>query len=165
MRSRIGSSRGGAERGQAQATYAKASGKAPQRPDGDGTDNVFTVKVGNLPPGETVSIDMAYAHRMEVSLAENTFSFPLVVAHATSQVRICLAVPVGDGTASDIESGAGRGPPDSTRLPYPVCIPAQPVPQSRRRGGRAPAGTARLQPARHVPDRADGTGNRAQSPG
>ena len=43
-------------------------------------DNVFSVRVGNLPPGETVRIELAYAERLEMNESETILRIPLVVA-------------------------------------------------------------------------------------
>lgn len=43
-------------------------------------DNVVTAFLGNLPPGEEVTIELSYVERVEQNLCENVFRFPLVVA-------------------------------------------------------------------------------------
>jgi len=43
-------------------------------------DNVFTTTIGNIPPGETLSLELCYAERLEMDECDTTFRFPLVVA-------------------------------------------------------------------------------------
>lgn len=43
-------------------------------------DNVFTTTIGNIPPGESLSLELVYAERLEMDESEVTFRFPLVVA-------------------------------------------------------------------------------------
>lgn len=43
-------------------------------------DNVFTATLGNIPPGETLSLELCYAERLEMDECDTTFRFPLVVA-------------------------------------------------------------------------------------
>ncbi len=42
--------------------------------------DVFTISVGNLPPGEAVTVDLQLASRLPCEDGEVTFRFPLVVA-------------------------------------------------------------------------------------
>lgn len=64
-------------------------------------DNVFTVTVGNLPPGEEVTVELSYAGRLERDLAESTFRFPLVVAERYIPGDPRDGEPVGQGVAPD----------------------------------------------------------------
>lgn len=81
-------------------------------------DNVFTVQVGNLPPGEEVSIELSYAGRLETDLAETTFRFPLVVAPRYIPGDPLDGEPVGHGTSADTSRV-----PDASRLNPPRLHP------------------------------------------
>lgn len=43
-------------------------------------DNVFTTTIGNIAPGETLTLELTYAERLEMDESATTFRFPLVVA-------------------------------------------------------------------------------------
>ncbi|HXE73222.1 MAG TPA: VIT domain-containing protein, partial [Candidatus Nitrosotenuis sp.] len=81
-------------------------------------DNVFTVTLGNLPPGEEVTIEMAYAGRMEVHETETTFRFPLVVAPRYIPGEPVDGGSVGRGTSPDTDQV-----PDASRLTPPLLLP------------------------------------------
>src|SRR5262249_18265200 len=88
------------ERSQARITYeeALAAGQRAaiveeERPD------VFTVRVGNLGPGEEAVVELVLTGPLEVQDGEATFRFPLVVAP-----RYTTGSPVsGDQTGSGVE--------------------------------------------------------------
>lgn len=112
------------ERGQARATYnaAIASGHRAaiaeeERPD------VFTMRVGNLPPGEEAEVELVMTAPLEVIAGEVTYRFPLVVAP-----RYMPGVPlggedVGSGIAPDTDAV-----PDASRISPPVMLPNYPNP-------------------------------------
>ena len=112
------------ERGQARATYnaAIASGHRAaiaeeERPD------VFTMRVGNLPPGEEAEVELVLTAPLEVIAGEVTYRFPLVVAP-----RYMPGVPlggedVGSGIAPDTDAV-----PDASRISPPVMLPNYPNP-------------------------------------
>ena len=112
------------ERGQARATYnaAIASGHRAaiaeeERPD------VFTMRVGNLPPGEEAEVELVLTAPLEVIAGEVTYRFPLVVAP-----RYIPGVPlggkdVGAGIAADTDAV-----PDASRISPPVMLPNYPNP-------------------------------------
>jgi len=84
---------------------------------------VFTMRVGNIPPGETVAVALELAGPLAVADGEATFRFPLVVAP-----RYIPGVPldgpgVGLGTAHDTDAV-----PDASRITPPVLLPGQPNP-------------------------------------
>jgi hypothetical protein len=84
---------------------------------------VFTVRAGNLPPGEAVMVELELAGPLAVADGEATFRFPLVVAP-----RYIPGVPldgpgVGLGTAPDTDAV-----PDASRITPPVLLPGQPNP-------------------------------------
>lgn len=107
------------ERAQARATYAQgiAEGHRSALMEME-RDNVFTVQVGNLPPGETVSIELSYAQRMDVVSAETIFRFPLVVAPRYIPGDDLSRMPVGHGTSHDTSRV-----PDASRITPPVLLP------------------------------------------
>ena len=43
-------------------------------------DNVFTATIGNVPPGETLTLELCYAERLEMDETDTMFRFPLVIA-------------------------------------------------------------------------------------
>ncbi|MBI3925971.1 MAG: Flp pilus assembly complex ATPase component TadA [Armatimonadetes bacterium] len=69
------------EKRQAQATYqeGKRTGHRAALLE-MGSDNVLQVRVGNLPPGEQVTVELGYVERLEMSVAEIAFRLPTVVA-------------------------------------------------------------------------------------
>ena len=84
---------------------------------------VFTMRVGNIPPGEAVTVELELAGPLAVTDGEATFRFPLVVAP-----RYIPGVPldgpaVGLGTALDTDAV-----PDASRISPPVLLPGQPNP-------------------------------------
>jgi Ca-activated chloride channel family protein len=84
---------------------------------------VFTLRVGNLPPGEEATVRLDLAGLLPYSDGEATFRFPLVVAP-----RYIPGVPlpgpsVGDGTSPDTDAV-----PDASRISPPVLLPGFPNP-------------------------------------
>lgn len=84
----------------------------------------FSLRVGNLPPGEEISIELTLVGPLTVAHGEAEFRFPLVVAP-----RYVPGVPldgasVGLGVASDTDQA-----PDASRVTPPVLLPgfANPV--------------------------------------
>ena len=80
--------------------------------------NVFTIRVGNLMPGEEATVHLELAGVLPYSSGEVTFRFPLVVAP-----RYIPGVPLsepscGDGTATDTDAV-----PDASRISPPVLLP------------------------------------------
>jgi Ca-activated chloride channel family protein len=84
---------------------------------------VFTVRVGNLMPGERATIDLAITAPLPYVDGEATFRFPLVVA---PRYIPGVALPdgnVGDGVANDTDAV-----PDASRISPPVLLPGFPNP-------------------------------------
>ncbi len=84
---------------------------------------VFTMRVGNLPPGESATVHLTLAGPLPYADGEATFRFPLVVAP-----RYIPGVPlpgpsVGDGVAPDTDAV-----PDASRISPPVLLPGFPNP-------------------------------------
>jgi hypothetical protein len=108
------------ERGEARMAYedALAAGQRAaiveeERPD------VFTVRVGNLGPGEEAVVELVLTGPLEVQDGEATFRFPLVVAP-----RYTTGAPVsGDQTGSGVELDTDAVP-DASRVTPPRLEPA-----------------------------------------
>jgi Ca-activated chloride channel family protein len=112
------------ERGQARREYAEAlrhghrsSIAEEERP------GAFTLRVGNLMPGDVADVELTMAGVLPYEGGEVTFRFPLVVAP-----RYIPGVPlpgpsVGGGTA--VDTGAV---PDASRISPPVLLPGFPNP-------------------------------------
>ena len=111
------------ERGEARAAYdqAIAAGQRAaiaeeERPD------VFTMRVGNILPGERVTVTLTLVGPLSYEDGEATFRFPLVVAP-----RYIPGNPtgstVGDGWVPDTDAV-----PDASRITPPVLLPGFPNP-------------------------------------
>jgi Ca-activated chloride channel family protein len=112
------------ERGQARADYdrALAQGKRAAIAEEDRPD-VFTIRVGNILPGEKVRIRLTLSQPLPYEDGAATFRFPLVVAP-----RYIPGAPIDDAQA-----GAGTAPdtdsvPDASRISPPVLLPGFPDP-------------------------------------
>lgn len=84
---------------------------------------VFTLRVGNLMPGDRAAVELTMAGALPYLDGEVTFRFPLVVAP-----RYIPGVPldgpsVGDGAAVDTDAV-----PDASRISPPVLLPSFPSP-------------------------------------
>ncbi len=112
------------ERGEARREYEqaiqaghRAAITEEERPD------VFTLRVGNLMPGETAAVRLTLSGPLEYGDGEATWRFPLVVAP-----RYIPGVPlpgpsVGDGAVPDTDAV-----PDASRITPPVFLPGFPNP-------------------------------------
>jgi Ca-activated chloride channel family protein len=112
------------ERGEARETYdrAIAAGQRASIAEEDRPD-VFTMRVGNIVPGERVSVILTLAGPLSISDGAALFRFPLVVAP-----RYIPGAPLGGEQA-----GAGWEPdtdavPDASRITPPVLLPGFPNP-------------------------------------
>ena len=112
------------ERGQARATYEqairegrRASIAEEERP------GVFTMRVGNLRPGETVRVRLVMTGPLPWDQGEATFRFPLVVAPRYMPGAPLEGAPVGAGTVPDTDAV-----PDASRITPPVLLPGFPNP-------------------------------------
>jgi Ca-activated chloride channel family protein len=112
------------ERGQARQTYddAIAAGKRAsiveeERPD------VFTMRVGNIPAGERVSVELTLVGPLVFEDGAATFRFPLVVAPRYVPGEPLPGPSVGDGHAQDTDVV-----PDASRITPPVLLPGFPNP-------------------------------------
>ena len=107
------------ERGKARDDYdvAIAEGRTASIAEQERSD-VFTLRVGNIPPKSTARIELILVAPVAIDSLEATYRFPLVVAP-----RYCPGVaidgdPVGDGIATDTDLV-----PDASRISPPVLLP------------------------------------------
>src|SRR5262245_54751050 len=84
---------------------------------------VFTLRVGNLPPGERAVVRLTLAGPLPYRDGEVTFLFPLVVAPRYVPGTPLPGGPVGTGTAADTDQA-----PDASRISPPVLLPGFPNP-------------------------------------
>jgi Ca-activated chloride channel family protein len=83
---------------------------------------VFTMRVGNLMPGDRATVKLTLTGPLPVDGGEVSFRFPLVVAPRYIP-GVPLGEDVGDGTASDTDAV-----PDASRISPPVRLPGHPNP-------------------------------------
>jgi Ca-activated chloride channel family protein len=113
------------ERGQARRQYDaalqaghRAAIAEEERP------GVFTMRVGNLPPGERAVVRLALVGPLPCSDGEATFRFPLVVApRYIPGTPLPDGPPAGDGSAADTDRVH-----DASRISPPVLLPGFPSP-------------------------------------
>lgn len=112
------------ERGQARQEYdqaitegRRASIAEEERPD------VFTMRVGNILPGEEVSVALTLVGPLSYEAGEATFRLPLVVAPRYIPGTPLPGTSVGDGHALDTDAV-----PDASRITPPVLLPGFPHP-------------------------------------
>ena len=86
-----------------------------ERPD------VFTVRVGNMLPGQRVSVALTLVCPLAYEDGEATFRFPLVVAPRYIPGDALPDIAVGDGYADDTPAV-----PDASRITPPVLLPGFP---------------------------------------
>jgi Ca-activated chloride channel family protein len=85
--------------------------------------NVFTLRVGNLMPGEQATVRLTLIGPLPTSDGEATFRFPLVVAPRYIPGTPLSGPSVGDGTTPDTDAV-----PDASRITPPVLLPGYPNP-------------------------------------
>ncbi len=112
------------ERAQARADYdravaagQRASIAEEERPD------VFTMRVGNILPGERVTVGLTLVCPLSYEDGTATFRFPLVVAPRYVPGTPLPGGAVGDGYAPDTDAV-----PDASRITPPVLLPGFPNP-------------------------------------
>ncbi|MER7007751.1 VIT domain-containing protein [Dactylosporangium sp. NPDC000555] len=112
------------ERGAAREAYdtaiaagQRASIAEEERPD------VFTMRVGNILPGERVSVRLSLVGPLAFEDGEATYRFPLVVAPRYIPGGLLDGDSVGDGFALDTDAV-----PDASRISPPVLLPGFPNP-------------------------------------
>lgn len=113
-----------AEREAARQAYDRAltSGRRASIAEEDRPD-VFTMRVGNILPGEKVSVAITLVNPLSYADGEATFRLPLVVAPRHISGRPLDDVSVGDGYADDTDAV-----PDASRITPPVLLPGFPHP-------------------------------------
>jgi Ca-activated chloride channel homolog len=112
------------ERGAARADYQQAIDSGwrativeEERP------GVFTMRVGNIAPGEQVVVRLVLAGLLPFDDGAATFRFPLVVAPRFIPGAQLTSSPVGSGTCPDTDAV-----PDASRITPPVLLPGFPNP-------------------------------------
>ncbi|MFI7690911.1 VIT domain-containing protein [Nonomuraea sp. NPDC049655] len=112
------------ERGQARADYDQAlrEGRRAAIAEEDRPD-VFTIRVGNILPGERVSIRLTMSQPLPYEDGAATFRFPLVVAPRYVPGTPLDSDPAGSGVAPDTDAV-----PDASRITPPVLLPGFPSP-------------------------------------
>jgi Ca-activated chloride channel family protein len=112
------------ERGQARADYdaAVAEGRRAAIVEED-RPGVFTMRVGNIVPGEQVTVRLRLAQPLPYEDGEITFRFPLVVAPRYIPGSPLAGAPAGSGVAADT-----CAVPDASRISPPVLLPGFPNP-------------------------------------
>jgi Ca-activated chloride channel homolog len=112
------------ERGAARETYdraiaagQRASIAEEERPD------VFTMRVGNIIPGERVTVELRLVGPLPYEDGAATFRFPLVVAPRYVPGTPLPGPAVGSGQALDTDAV-----PDASRITPPVLLPGFPDP-------------------------------------
>jgi Ca-activated chloride channel homolog len=84
---------------------------------------VFTLRVGNLMPGEAATVKLTLTGPLPVADGEVTFQFPLVVAPRYIPGAALGGAQAGTGWAADTDAV-----PDASRITPPVLLPGQPTP-------------------------------------
>jgi Ca-activated chloride channel homolog len=112
------------EREQARADYDRAisEGKRASIAEEE-RPGVFTMRVGNIVPGEQVSVRLTLAGRLSFEDGAVTVRFPLVVAPRYIPGTPLPGAPVGSGTQPDTDQV-----PDASRITPPVLLPGFPSP-------------------------------------
>ncbi|MEZ4402885.1 MAG: VIT domain-containing protein [Kofleriaceae bacterium] len=112
------------ERGAARATYeaAIAEGHRAALAEEDRA-GVFTMTVGNIGPGEVVTVSLAMSGPVLIDDGEVTWTFPLVVAP-----RYCPGAPLPGEQAGLGIVGDTDAAPDASRISPPVLLPGMPSP-------------------------------------
>ncbi|MBB6344108.1 Ca-activated chloride channel family protein [Nonomuraea muscovyensis] len=112
------------ERGQARADYDQAlrEGRRAAIAEEDRPD-VFTIRVGNILPGERVTVRLSLSQPLPYEDGAATFRFPLVVAPRYVPGVPLDGPPAGDGVAPDTDAV-----PDASRIAPPVLLPGFPDP-------------------------------------
>jgi Ca-activated chloride channel family protein len=102
---------------QAVAAGQRASIAEEERPD------VFTMRVGNILPGERVTVALRLVGPLAYEDGAATFRFPLVVAP-----RYVPGVPLSGPSAGDGQQQDTDAVPDASRISPPVLLPGFPNP-------------------------------------
>lgn len=112
------------ERGQARREYREAIQKGHQAAiTEEERPGVFTLRVGNIPPGEEATVHLDLAQPLPCVDGEATFRFPLVVAPRYIPGEPLRRPRTGGGTVADTDAV-----PDASRISPPVLLPGFPNP-------------------------------------
>jgi Ca-activated chloride channel family protein len=95
---------------------------------------VFTLRVGNLPPGERAVVRLTLVGPLPYSDGEVTYHFPLVVAQRYIPGAPLPGPAAGSGTSHDTDAV-----PDASRISPPVLLPGFPNPVQLRLSVEVPA--------------------------
>lgn len=112
------------ERGEAREEYdqAIASGRRAAIAEEDRPD-VFTMRVGNILPGERVTVRLTLDQPLPYEDGAATFRFPLVVAP-----RYIPGTPLGGPSAGSGTAADTTAVPDASRITPPILLPGFPNP-------------------------------------
>jgi Ca-activated chloride channel family protein len=112
------------ERGEARRTYDRAisQGKRASIAEEE-RPGTFSLRVGNLMPGESATIILEMSGPLPVADGEVTYRFPLVVAPRYMPGKRLGGDDVGDGVHSDTDAV-----PDASRISPPVLLAGCPNP-------------------------------------
>ncbi len=112
------------ERSRAREDYDKAiaEGRRAAIAEEDRPD-VFTMRAGNIAPGERVTVRLMLAQPLAYQDGEVTLRFPLVVAPRYIPGHPLGGAPAGSGVAADTDAV-----PDASRISLPVLLPGFPNP-------------------------------------
>ncbi|MBV8763175.1 MAG: VWA domain-containing protein [Deltaproteobacteria bacterium] len=112
------------ERGAARERYDEAIAKGHRAAiTEEERAGVFTLRVGNLMPGEAATVRLSLVGALPVDDGEVTFRFPLVVAPRYMPGSALGGDQAGLGTAADTDLV-----PDASRISPPVLLPGCPNP-------------------------------------
>ena len=112
------------ERGAARARYDQAIATGHRAAIGEEErSGVFSLRVGNLMPGERATVTLSLVGALSVDDGEVTFQFPLVVAP-----RYIPGAPLGGEQAGLGSESDTDIVPDASRISPPVRLPGMPNP-------------------------------------
>lgn len=112
------------ERGAARREYAEAIQKGHRAAIAEEErSNVFTMRIGNILPGESAEIELTLCMPLAYEEGEATLRFPLVVAP-----RYIPGVPLNDGNVGLGVAEDTDAVPDASRITPPVLLPGYPFP-------------------------------------
>jgi Ca-activated chloride channel family protein len=112
------------ERGEARRQYQQAISQGKQAALAEEErSEVFTMTVGNIPPGQFVEIELEMDGPLGWSDGQAMFRFPLVVAPRYIPGKPYAGESVGSGIQADTNAV-----PDASRISPPVLLPGYPNP-------------------------------------
>ncbi|HEY6740119.1 MAG TPA: VIT domain-containing protein, partial [Actinopolymorphaceae bacterium] len=112
------------EREEARADYDQAIGEGKRASiTEEERPGVFTMRVGNILPGELVTVTLTLVGQAAYEDGEATVRFPLVVAPRYIPGQMLSDASVGSGVVPDTDAV-----PDASRITPPVLLPGFPSP-------------------------------------